>query len=103
MQEHSSRGRSSSAGRRQGRRGPGIVIAFFSWNLRRFRRPIIAAVLCIFEERVVFLDIADVRSDLLQLRNCRATLGLGGVVFEDAFEGVIGRLAQRIAAFRARG
>jgi hypothetical protein len=39
----------------------------------------------------------------LQLRNCRATLGLGGVVFEDAFEGVIGRLAQRIAAFRARG
>jgi len=64
-----------------------------SFGLRGFRGLIIEAVLCVFEEGMVFLDIADVRAALLQLLGGRTTLGLQGVTFEDALEGVIGRLA----------
>ena len=59
-----------------------------------FGRLIIEAVLCVFEEGVVFLDVADVRAGLLQLGHGGAALGLGGVMLEDALEGVIGGLAQ---------
>src|ERR1700678_143555 len=67
-----------------------IIISSGLWVSRRF----IVKALRALEERVVFLDIADVWAGLLQLGRDRAVLGLGGAMLEDTLERVVSRLRQ---------
>ena len=66
-----------------------------SFGLRVYGRLIVKAALSMFEEPVVFLDVADVRGGLPQLGRRLAALGLHRLSFEDALQGVVTRLAHR--------